>query len=121
MVTIRHIRETDAEQFLLLTQTLDQETSFMMLEPGERTLTVAERRERITQLLARRNHTMLVAEEAGRLIGYLGASGGLYRRNRHSVHVADALGWALYRNGRYEEAAGYARQALIPDVAKGSA
>jgi len=31
---------------------------------------------------------------------------------RHSVHVADALAWALHANGRYEEAAGYAERAL---------
>ena len=31
---------------------------------------------------------------------------------RHSIHVADALGWALYANGRYEDAAWYADRAL---------
>jgi tetratricopeptide (TPR) repeat protein len=31
---------------------------------------------------------------------------------RHSIHVADALGWALYANGRYRSAERYARLAL---------
>ena len=31
---------------------------------------------------------------------------------RHSVHVADALGWALYRDGRASEALPFARRAL---------
>jgi tetratricopeptide (TPR) repeat protein len=31
---------------------------------------------------------------------------------RHSVHVADALAWALYANGRYREAAAFAERAL---------
>lgn len=31
---------------------------------------------------------------------------------RKSIHVADALGWALYANGRYQEARRYAREAL---------
>lgn len=31
---------------------------------------------------------------------------------RQSVHVADAMAWALYANGRYEEAAEFAQKAL---------
>ena len=33
-------------------------------------------------------------------------------RSRHSVHAADALAWAQYRNGRYARAARYERMAL---------
>jgi RimJ/RimL family protein N-acetyltransferase len=88
MVTIRQISEADAAGFLLLTQTIEQETSFMLREPGERTLTVAAQRAQIAHLLVRNNHTILVAEDAGRLLGYLHAVGGAYRRNRHTVHIA---------------------------------
>jgi tetratricopeptide (TPR) repeat protein len=31
---------------------------------------------------------------------------------RHSIHVADALAWQLFANGRYQEALGYANRAL---------
>ncbi len=36
MITIRPIEEADAQAFLHLCTTLDHETTFMMLEPGER-------------------------------------------------------------------------------------
>ena len=47
---IRSIRENDSENFLLLCNQLDQETQFMMFEPGERTTTVAEQRQRIQSI-----------------------------------------------------------------------
>ncbi|HET9250477.1 MAG TPA: hypothetical protein VFP13_11165, partial [Actinomycetota bacterium] len=43
--------------------------------------------------------------------GALRAAGAEWSRRR-SVHVADALAWALYANGRYREAAELASQAL---------
>jgi RimJ/RimL family protein N-acetyltransferase len=88
MVTIRQITPEDAEGFLLLAQTVDEETTFMLRGPGERTLTVADQRTQIVDLLARPNYTILVAEDAGTLVGYLGAAGGAYCRNRHAVHIA---------------------------------
>lgn len=87
MMLIREIHENDAEGFLHLCKTLDEETQFMMLEPGERLTTVAEQRERIKRLLLRDNQIILVAEASDRLVGYLAALGGDYKRNRHSAHI----------------------------------
>lgn len=47
----------------------------------------------------------------GRERGALEAARAEWER-RHSVHVADALGWALYANGRFAEASRYADRAL---------
>lgn len=85
---IRAITESDSEQFLLLCKALDQQTRFMMLEPGERTTTVEEQRQRIRSVLSQaENQIIFVVEAENRLLGYLAALGGSYRRNQHSAHV----------------------------------
>ena len=84
---IRTILLNDAEQFLNLCKRLDEETQFMLLEPGERTTTVEEQRDQIEHLLSRHNQTIFVAEHDGQLVGYLGAFGGDFRRNKHSVYI----------------------------------
>lgn len=84
---IRPIRLDDTEQFLQLCHALDAETSFMMLEPGERTFSVVEQQAQIERTLSQENHTILVAEDGGQLVGYIEAIGGEFRRNRHSVYL----------------------------------
>lgn len=63
----------------------------MMLEPGERTTTVEEQRKRIQNILASENQMMFVVEDETRLVGYLGAYGGGYTRNRHSAYVVTGI------------------------------
>jgi RimJ/RimL family protein N-acetyltransferase len=84
---LRTIQEQDAEQYLALCRQLDDETHFMLLEPGERTTTVAEQRERIRTILAGANKTIIVAEADDRLVGYIAGIGGDYQRNWKTVHI----------------------------------
>ena len=84
---IRTIHPDDAEQFLNLRKKLDQETQFMLFEPGERTITVEEQRDHIERLLLQENSTTFVVEHNEQLVGYLEAVGGQLRRIRHSVHI----------------------------------
>lgn len=84
---IRRIRGEDAEAFLHLQRQLDEETSFMMLEPGERTESAEATAQRICDVVARENHTILLAEVEDHLVGFIEAVGGRWRRNRHSVYL----------------------------------
>jgi RimJ/RimL family protein N-acetyltransferase len=84
---IREAREEDAEALLKLQKTLDSETRFMLLEPGERDVTWNQIRDEITRTRAQENSLLLVAESGGELVGFLGAFGGRYRRNRHRALV----------------------------------
>ena len=86
-MNIRAIKESDSEQFLLLGKALDEETQFMMLEPGERTLTIEEQTQRIKSVLTQDNQMIFVVEHEDQLLGFLGALGGNYRRNRHSAYI----------------------------------
>ncbi|MDR6224982.1 RimJ/RimL family protein N-acetyltransferase [Desmospora profundinema] len=77
----------DAAAYLALQKRLDKETSFMLLEPGERTAGVEETAKRIQSAVEQKNRTILVAEVAGRLVGWMELIGGGVRRNRHSAYI----------------------------------
>ena len=76
----------DAATLLKLSLQLDTESTFMMLEPGERTTTIAEQSARLAGIL-KGGGTVIVAEHDGTLVGYLGVFRGKYRRNQHSAEL----------------------------------
>src|SRR5262245_59526991 len=91
MTIIREIKADDAENLLSLCRQLDEESRFMMLEPGERTTTVEEQRQRILDVLSTDHQVIFVAEEDRSLVGYLAAMGGRYTRNRHQAYIVVGL------------------------------
>jgi tetratricopeptide (TPR) repeat protein len=72
---------------------------------------------RVEEQLFRANGVNIDLEQAlfeadhGDAVGALRAARQEWAK-RHSIHVADALAWALYANGRYARAAGFERRAL---------
>jgi RimJ/RimL family protein N-acetyltransferase len=84
---IRPIEERDAAGFVALNRALDQETKFMLFEPGERTATEDEQRGRINQLLTSKTQVVLVAEVDDQIVGFIGATRGAARRNRHQASL----------------------------------
>ena len=84
---IRTATATDARGVLELLLRLDEETRFMMYEPGERSTSLDRQAETLRALLASENSTFLLAEEGGRPVGFLEATGGVFRRNRHVAHL----------------------------------
>lgn len=99
MVTIREITKMDADALLHLRRQLDAETSFMLLEPEERTTTVEDEHIRIAEVLQKENQMIFVAEQNRKLVGYLSAIGGGFRRNRHSAYIVVGILQAFVGQG----------------------
>lgn len=118
-VIIRQIKAADAAAFVHLCQQLDAETKFMLLEPGERTLSAADQESRIDNVLAHDNQTMFVVEDtaAGALVGYLGAWGGSVARNRATAYIVIGVRQTYAGQGigtrLFEALDGWARRAGI--------
>jgi RimJ/RimL family protein N-acetyltransferase len=87
----------DAASLLRLKQRLDQETSFMLLEVGERGTAVQALGRQLESMARAGNSVVIVAEIRGDLAGYVELTGGAFRRNRATAEVvigvvADASG-----------------------------
>lgn len=84
---IRPAGPGDAAGLLALKKQLDRETSFMLLEPGERTEDSADVAAGLSSVAGAGNSIVVVAEAAGRLVGYAEAQGGGFRRSRVTAYV----------------------------------
>ena len=77
----------DAAGLLALKRDLDRETSFMLLEPGERRENRGDVAADLARVANQVNAVVMVAETAGELVGYADARGGRFRRSRITAYV----------------------------------
>jgi len=85
---IRQINTADAANFVQLVQQVERESAYMLFEPGERNISVAQQCERISSLKQDGSSTIFLAETTmQQLAGYLMAVGGNATRNKHSVYL----------------------------------
>jgi RimJ/RimL family protein N-acetyltransferase len=88
VMVIRETKPHDAEGFNELMRKVESEAEYMMMEPGERTITSEQRYKWLEQIEKADNSTVLVAEnENRRLVGYLVAMGGGAKRTRHTAYL----------------------------------
>ena len=88
-ITIRSVQLEDAKALAELFTTLDNETRFMLFEPGERQLTEEKQRVKIQAVLENPRQQMFVALNADQApIGVVSGLGGQANRNRHSLYCA---------------------------------
>lgn len=103
---IRKIRVEDSKEFLEMLIKLDNETKFMMYEPGERKTTV----EKMKNIIINKCETgslTLVVEDNGKIEGFLFADRGFANRIKHSTYIVvgilkeycgKGIGTNLFRN-----------------------
>jgi RimJ/RimL family protein N-acetyltransferase len=89
-VEIRPIRSSDAASYVDLLNELDQETTFLLWEPGERSVEVEELRGRLASV-DHSNRVCIVAACDDRLVGFLVGLRGPVRRTRHRADFTMAV------------------------------
>ena len=83
---IRQAQPGDGSELADLMTTLDEETKFMMLEPGERQTSAAAQEEAIKAFQSCSSKVMFVAEQDSHLVGFVVGVGNLANRNKHSMY-----------------------------------
>ena len=86
-VRIRTARPYDAAALLDLKHRLDEETAFMMYEPGERDSSVRDLARDLAVVARSPNSVVLLAELGDQLAGYVELTGGSFRRSRTTAYV----------------------------------
>lgn len=84
---IREASLEDAAQLVGLHEQLDQETKFMLFEPGERVLSESRQTDMIISFRESGNSNIFIAEMDKHIVGHLTVVGGQARRIQHRGHV----------------------------------
>ena len=83
---IRKIQMEDANNYLDMLLNLDNETKFMMFEPGERPTDINIIKNIIEKIINGDN-LILVAKDEENIVGFLSAQKGEYKRIKHTGYI----------------------------------
>ena len=87
MLNIRLATINDAKKLIVFYQSLDQETSFMLFEPGERDVSFETIEKQLSLFENSNSQVLYVAEnESNQIVGFASGSGGRALRNKHSLY-----------------------------------
>ncbi|MYL59948.1 GNAT family N-acetyltransferase [Virgibacillus halodenitrificans] len=104
---IREITIEDATEFTNLITEVEAQSTYMLMEPGERKMAPEQQRGKLKQIKKQSNSTILVAEMDNKLVGYVIAIGGSTQRTKHAAYLVigilkayrgKGLGSALFSN-----------------------
>lgn len=109
MIIYRKIEMNDVQAFWAFLNTLDEETHYMMYEPGERAVrtSASELEEDIQNNVIQGEDFLQIAEADGRIVGYLRAERGQYHRIHHTAYIVigildnyrgNGIGTTLFQN-----------------------
>ncbi|WP_404323412.1 GNAT family N-acetyltransferase [Cytobacillus firmus] len=88
---IRHITPADAQSLADLITQVENESDYMLFEPGERQTSAEAQLKRIEAIQKVDHSTIIIAEQNNRLIGFIMAVGGAAKRNRHSAYLVAGI------------------------------
>jgi RimJ/RimL family protein N-acetyltransferase len=86
-VKVREITISDAQDFMELIQQVENNSEYMLFEPGERQISKEKQFKMIEAFTEKDNSTIFVAEEENKLVGYLIVNGGSSKRTLHSAYL----------------------------------
>lgn len=98
-MVVRKIKVTDAESLLALFHRLDNETSFMLMEPGERKTSIEHQMESLTSYSECESKVMFVIADDGDIHGFISGVGYTSNRNNHSMYCVMGIKQALAGQG----------------------
>lgn len=84
---IREATVHDAEALMQLIKKVENESTYMLHDPGERKMTLDKQKRMLETVENKENATIFVAEKKGQLVGYLIVIGGSVNRQKHSAYV----------------------------------
>ncbi len=89
MITFKELRIEDVDRFWNLLNALDNETDYMMYEPKEREqcTNIQQLRADIRDNVINGADFLLIASEDDKIVGYIRAERGKFRRNFHTVYI----------------------------------
>lgn len=84
---IRCAVEEDAAAFLTCVKQLDEETKFMLFEPGERDVTIEDQARTLRKIQDSGHSIYFIALEDDRIVGFIAGIGSSIKRISHSLMI----------------------------------
>lgn len=96
---IRKADKGDAKSFLQFQCLLDQEATYMLFEPHERTTTVRQQKKVLAEILQADTSCIYFALDKDEIIGYVGIYGSYLERIRHVGYLTIGIRQAYCNQG----------------------